>query len=104
MWDMLLSIIMIVVGVIGLVLVLIVIYVYFIKGESEYNKAKKEIIPFIESYRKRVSGNNRFVVTQESLQDSFREYDIETIKKVWMDLIEMKLIEKDVMDGEWCIR
>lgn len=79
-------------------------YVYAGQYWLDYRKAKRDIIPFVESYKKRCTEVNRFVVTVESLQDSFREYNTETIKKVWLDLIEMKLIERDPTDGEWCIR
>lgn len=94
-----------VVGV-GLVLLVVVViwYAYFGQYITDYRKAKRDIVPFVESYKRRCTGDNRFVVRVEDLQDSFREYNVEIIKKVWLDLIEMKLIEKDPVDGEWCIR
>ena len=99
MWILIISICVIIVVIIG-----IVWYAYFGQYVTDYNKAKKEIIPFVESYKKRCTGNNRFVVTKESLQDSFREYDIRTIEKVWLELIRLRLIQVDSQDQEWCIK
>jgi len=88
------------------VLIVIVVwwYAYFGQYVTDYHKAEKEIIAFIQSYRKRCTGNNRFIVTVESLQDSFREYDVRTIEKVWLELIRLRLIEEDPQDKEWCVR
>lgn len=69
-----------------------------------YRRAKKEVTPWVESYKARCRGNNRFVVTVADLQDSFREYDTDTLKKVWNHLVEEKIIQQDPMDNEWCIR
>lgn len=85
-------------------LVVVFVYVFVIKDVSEYKKAKAEIFPFIKSYKKRCTGNNRFIVTVETLQDSFREYETKTIHKVWLELIRERLIEVDPQDNEWCVR
>lgn len=79
-------------------------YAYFGQYVTDYQKAKKEIIAFVKSYKKRCTGNNRFIVTVESLQDSFREYDVGTIEKVWLELIRLRLIEEDPYDKEWVVR
>jgi transposase len=82
----------------------IYIYIFLIKDALDYRKAKKEIFPFVESYKKRCTGINRFVVTVETLQDSFREYNTPTINMVWLDLIKERVIEQDPQDGEWRVR
>ena len=79
-------------------------YVYVGRYMTDYRKAKKEIIAYVQSYKKRCTSNNRFVVTVESLQDSFREYDVQTIEKVWLDLVNSRIIERDPKDQEWCVR
>ena len=79
-------------------------YVYIGRYITDYRKAKKEIIAYVQSYKRRCNGNNRFVVTVESLQDCFREYDVRTIEKVWLELIRLRLIEEDIQDNEWCVR
>lgn len=72
---------------------------WFIRRE-----AKKDIFAYVKSYRKRCTGNNRFLVTVGVLQDAFREYDTATIEMVWLQLIKEHVIEQDPNDNEWCIR
>jgi len=79
-------------------------YMYYGQFWTDYRKAKKEIVSFVKSYKRRCRGNNRFLVTVESLQDSFREYDAKVIEKVWLELIRLRLIEQDPQDNEWCVR
>lgn len=80
------------------------LYVVSFRDFFVYRKAKRDIAEYVEGYKRLCRGNNRFVVTVETLQDSFREYDTPTIKKVWLDLINRRLIQQDPMDNEWCIR
>jgi hypothetical protein len=81
-----------------------VVVVYVLQDWLAYRKAKGEIFAFVESYKKRCTGNNRFVVTVESLQDSFREYDTKIIEKVWQQLVDARKIVVDPQDQEWCVR
>jgi len=80
------------------------IYIHIIKPWLEYRRAKKEIVSFVISYKRRCTGNNRFIVTVESLQDSFRTYNVSVITEVWLDLVHERVIEMDPQDQEWCIR
>lgn len=80
------------------------VYIIAIHDIIEYRKALRDIIPWVESYKSRCTGNNRFVVTPTTLQDAFREYDYEVVRKVWLKLANKKIIEKDPMDNEWVIR
>jgi hypothetical protein len=90
--------------IVSCAIIVVYIYVYGVKDWLEYRKAKKEISAFVKSYKKRCTGNNRFVVTVESLQDSFREYDSSVILNVWMDLVNERVVEQDPQDQEWCVR
>jgi hypothetical protein len=92
--------------IIGVVIVLATghIYIHVIKDWLEYREAKKDIFTFVISYKRRCTAQNRFVVTVESLQDSFREYNTKVITKVWLDLVNERVIEQDLQDQEWCIR
>lgn len=85
-------------------IVLVYLYIFTVKDIFEYRKAKTNIFAFVESHKRKCTGNNRFVVTVESLQDSFREYETKIIQKVWLDLISARLIERDPLDQVWCIR
>jgi hypothetical protein len=80
------------------------VYVFVLKDIFEYRKAKAEIFPYVESYKKKCVGVNRFVVTVPELQNIFREYETKIINRVWLDLIREHVIEKDPMDDEWCVR
>ena len=69
-----------------------------------YQKAKEEIFNYVRSYKGRCSGANRFLVTISDLQDAFREYDTPLIEKVFQELIKNRVIERDPMDQEWCVK
>lgn len=84
--------------------IVFVIYVYYVKDWIDYRRAKVEIVSYVKSYKHKCTGNNRFVVTVETLQDSFREYETNIITKVWLDLVHERLIEQDIQDSVWCIR
>lgn len=79
-------------------------YVYIVKDWMEYRQAKKEIFAFVKSYKPRCTGNNRFEVSAEILQDSFRGYNTIIISKVWLELVHERIIEQDKQDNTWCIR
>jgi len=80
------------------------VYVYVLRDWLDYRKARKEIFAFVNSYKRRCTGNNRFIVTVESLQDSFREYSSNVIAKVWIELVNERIIETDPQDNVWCVR
>lgn len=80
------------------------VYMFVIQGWLQYRRARKEIFEFVKARKRRCTGNNRFVVTVEALQDSFRTYDTTTILNVWLELVKERVIEQDPQDQEWCIR
>lgn len=92
------------VAVIIVLVCVMLIWCLWIGKWLEYRKAKSAIIPWVESYKKRCTAQNRFVVTVETLQDSFREFDTPTIERVWKILIDKRAIQQDPIDNEWCIR
>lgn len=89
----------------GWVVVLTVSAIWFLwfRG-ADYKRARAEIFAYVGSYKRRCSGTNKFIVTVETLQDAFREYDTPTINKVWLELIKERVIERDPDDREWCIK
>jgi len=90
--------------VVFVVSLVVYVYIYMIKDWLDYRRAKRDIFDFVKSYKRRCTGNNRFVVTIESLQDSFRKYNTTVITNVWLDLVNERVIEQDSQDQEWCIR
>lgn len=91
-------------GVIVVGILIVAGYNVIFKDWVDYRKARKEIFEFVDSYKKRCTGNNRFVVTVETLQDSFREYNTNVIEKVWQELIDKRMIVSDPQDQVWCVR
>ena len=89
--------------VVGVVVLVVTAYRVFMPN-MKYRKAKKEIFAFVKEHKTKCTGNNRFVVTEESLQFSFREYDKQIILNVWLDLINEHVIVMDPEDQVWCIR
>lgn len=79
-------------------------YVFVVRDWLQYRRARKEIFEFVKARKRRCTGNNRFLVTVEALQDSFRIYNTNIILNVWLDLVKERVIEQDPQDQEWCIR
>jgi hypothetical protein len=69
-----------------------------------FNRKMKVVREYVLGYKRRCTGMNRFVVTKESLQDLFREHDNITIDRMWLQLVQERIIEQDPMDNEWCIK
>jgi hypothetical protein len=84
--------------------VFIVCYRAYYKKYGEHKEAKEEIFAYVKAYKRRCTGSNRFVVSVPTLQDAFREYETDLINKVWLELVEERVIEQDEQDHEWCIR
>lgn len=91
-------------GVVSLTLLWMCWYLLWGKEWLDYREARAEITEFVKGYKHRCNGSNRFVVTVQALQDSFREYDTVTVERVWRDLVKNHIIQQDPMDNEWCIR
>jgi hypothetical protein len=93
----------IIMGIVGSGMLLYV-YTHIVKDWLDYRRAKRDIFTFVKSYKHRCNGANRFIVTVESLQDSFRIYNTTVITNVWLELIAEHVIEQDPQDHVWCIR
>lgn len=90
--------------VVAIAFALFALYMYYLKDWVDYRRAKIEIESYVKAYKRRCTGNNRFEVTVETLQDVFREYDTKVINRVWLELIDGKLVVQDPYDQTWCIR
>jgi len=92
-------------SILASVIVVAFVYFYWLEKWFMYRKAKKEIFNYARKYKDRCTGGaNRFVVTVDELQGIFIEYDTEVINKVWLDLIDQRIVEQDPLDKTWCIR
>ena len=86
----------------GLMLLTIVIGWYH--RIRHYQKAKVEIFKYVKAYKSKCTGMNRFIVSEYELQNVFREYNMDLIEKVFQELINHRIIERDPTDQEWCVR
>lgn len=88
-----------IIGVIGLTPLAIWITVLIRSYQLEV-----EVELLIEEYRSRLNGSNRFLLDEQLLRQAFPEYSQYIIHKVWGKLVMTKAIERDMMDGSWCIK
>ena len=58
----------------------------------------------MKTYKGKCTGLNRFIVSEVELQNIFREYDIDLIEEIFQELINHRIIERDPIDQEWCVR
>jgi hypothetical protein len=92
-------------SIVGSIIVVVFVYFYWLQDWFMYRAAKEEIFNYARKYKDRCTGGaNRFVVSVDILQGIFVEYDTETINKVWVALIDERIVEQDPLDKTWCIR
>lgn len=58
----------------------------------------------IEEYRARCNEVNRFVINKEEFSKIYPTAGEAVIREVWTRLVNEKVIDRDPLDGEWCIR
>lgn len=80
------------------------VYIYVWSDKAEYKKAKREIFEYVKARKQRCKGSNRFVITVEVLQEVFPEFETKIIEKVWVALVNERVIQQDPLDNEWCLR
>jgi len=93
------AIILGIIGIIGLTPLCIWLVVLWRSYQLE-----RDVELFIEEYRSKLNGSNRFLLDEMLLRQAFPEYSQYIIHKVWAKLVMTKAIERDMMDGAWCIK
>lgn len=58
----------------------------------------------IEEYRSKLNGSNRFLFDEQLMRQVFPEFGDYITHRVWARLVATKAIERDTMDGTWCIK
>jgi hypothetical protein len=105
MMDMLYWMGVIAASILAVIVVFVLVYFYWLQDWLMYRKAKEEIFEYVHRYKGRCTGgSNRFLVNVEVLQGIFVEYDTETIHKVWLELVDQRIVEQDPLDHTWCVR
>lgn len=91
--------IIIVIAILGFIPVGVFVYVLIRSYQLE-----KEVELFIEEYRTQLTGSNRFLFDEQIMRTVFKGYSDYIIHRVWAKLVVTKAIERDTMDGAWCIK
>ena len=78
----------------------IVAIVFYVKAAS----LESEVRLLLEEYKVRCNGSNRFLFNERLMTELFPEYNLKIIRHVWARLVLIHAIERDVLDGEWCIK
>lgn len=93
--------------VVAMILIIAVIgwgiYEVFIRDLLQYRKAKRDVYAIMMSYKARTTGQNRFIVTVETLSQVFPDYDRQVLSRIWLELVHEKIVRQDVIDNEWVI-
>ena len=71
---------------------------------SRLKQFEEEVEFIIEEYRGRTNESNRFLVSEEWMTKAFPEYTRDDVREIWKRIIARKLIDRDPIDGEMCIR
>jgi len=58
----------------------------------------------IEDYKGRCTGANRFVFDEATFRGLYPKENDVVLREAWQRLVMDKSIDRDPLDGEWCIR
>lgn len=89
----------------GIIAVLVIYMTYVATIASIVNIVERRLLDsVIEPTRKKLNGKNRFLLNQEILEGLLPSLPRFIVRKVWKRFVEMRIVEKDSFDDEWCIR
>jgi len=74
------------------------------KDEKRLKRFEDDVDLMIEGYRARLTGNNRFLISENFLAEAFPEYSREDVREIWKRVIARKLVDRDELDSEMCVR
>ncbi len=67
--------------------------------------AYTQVVVWIESYRARLTGHNRFLISPEIIHESFPELSVDQVLTVWYRLAkERRYVDTDPFDGAWVVK
>jgi len=75
-----------------------------LKRRSAFQSMENDVKMWIEEYKSKLTGSNRFLLNEDVLLKAFPEYDQKTVRKVWTQLVVNRIVDRDPLDGEMCIR
>lgn len=67
--------------------------------------AYDQIVVWISTYRVRLNGNNRFLISPEIIKEAFSELSVDQVLNVWYKLAkERRHIDTDPFDNAWVVK
>lgn len=67
--------------------------------------AYTQVVVWIESYRVRLNGNNRFLISPEIIRDAFPEFSVDQVLTIWYRLAkERRYVDTDPFDNAWVVK
>lgn len=64
-----------------------------------------QVVSWIEIYRAKLNGNNRFLISQEIIQEAFPEFSVDQVATIWYRLIkERRYVDTDQFDNAWVVK
>jgi len=93
---------------IGLVASVVCVSLYYVIQHFRIQSQKKamldEVRLWLDQYRHKTTGNNRFLIDDEYLFRAFPEYPPKIIKAVWREMVQMGWVQEDFIDKQWVVK
>lgn len=67
-------------------------------------QCEREVEVWLSEYRTKLTGSNRFLISEQLLATAFPEYSPNVIKQVWLSIVNRRMVDRDPLDGEMCIK
>ena len=62
-----------------------------------------EVDAYIDEYLTRLTGANRFLLTEDVLAEAFSEYSRQDVREIWKRLVARRRVGRDPLDEAMCI-
>ena len=79
-------------------------YVYYLNQERVKKELLAEIEEWLDEYKRRTTGNNRFLLDVYMLQEAFPEYSRKTVRLAWKEMVQMGWVQEDFIDKAWIVK
>lgn len=96
---------MIVLGILCPVVLIVVIFIVkYIMWKRAIDQMRLDVEDWIAEYKRKMTGNNRFVIDLNILQEAFPEYSQAIVRQVWREMVASNVVQEDPMDKALIIR
>ena len=74
-------------------------------GQYQFKKLMRDIDRWLEGYRSRLTGFNRFTISRQLVEEIFEDrYCYNTLSKAWPEMMSRKWVILDKIDNEWIVK